>query len=72
MSIKASVCAVALAAMAASSPLMSSASAQQRFTSATNPYCRYVGAISHRCYYFQSDATWREGLSSYHGTQGGG
>jgi hypothetical protein len=70
MSLKTTVCAVALAAMAASLPLMSAASAQQRLTSATNPYCRYVGAISHRCYYFQSDATWREGLSSYHGSNG--
>jgi hypothetical protein len=30
-----------------------------------------VGAISHRCYTFQSDATWREGLSTYHGSNGG-
>jgi hypothetical protein len=33
--------------------------------------CRVVGAISHRCYTFQSDATWREGLSQYHGSNGG-
>jgi hypothetical protein len=33
--------------------------------------CRVVGAISHRCYTFQSDATWREGLSTYHGSNGG-
>ena len=33
--------------------------------------CRVVGAISHRCYTFQSDATWREGLAQYHGSNGG-
>jgi hypothetical protein len=33
--------------------------------------CRIVGAISHRCYTFHSDATWREGLSDYHGASGG-
>lgn len=33
--------------------------------------CRVVGAISHRCYTFHSDATWREGLPDYHGSQGG-
>jgi hypothetical protein len=33
--------------------------------------CKVVGAISHRCYTFQSDATWREGLSTYHGSNGG-
>jgi hypothetical protein len=71
MSLKTSICAIALAAMAASSPLMSAASAQQRFANATNLDCRYIGAVSHRCYTFQSDANWREGLSSYHGSQGG-
>jgi hypothetical protein len=25
----------------------------------------------HRCYTFQSDATWREGLAQYHGSNGG-
>jgi hypothetical protein len=24
--------------------------------------CRYVGAISHRCYSFISDSTWPEGI----------
>jgi len=33
--------------------------------------CRIVGAISHRCYTFHSDATWREGLPDYHGSNGG-
>ena len=33
--------------------------------------CGVVGAISHRCYAFHSDATWREGLSDYHGSNGG-
>jgi hypothetical protein len=33
--------------------------------------CRIVGAISHRCYTFHSDATWREGLADYHGANGG-
>jgi hypothetical protein len=32
--------------------------------------CRVVGAISHRCYTFHSDATWREGLSDYFGSNG--
>jgi len=32
--------------------------------------CRVVGAVSHRCYYFHSDATWREGLADYHGSNG--
>jgi hypothetical protein len=68
LSLGTSICASALAAMAASSPLMSAGSAQQRFTTATSLNCRYIGAISHSC---QSDATWREGLSSYHGSNGG-
>jgi hypothetical protein len=38
---------------------------------AQDPNCKVVGAISHRCYTFQSDATWREGLSTYHGSNGG-
>jgi hypothetical protein len=71
MSLKTSLFAIALAATAASLPLVSTASAQPRFTSPTDLSCRYVGAVSHRCYYFQSDATWREGLSSYHGSNGG-
>jgi hypothetical protein len=33
--------------------------------------CKIVGAISHRCYTFHSDATWREGLADYHGANGG-
>jgi hypothetical protein len=33
--------------------------------------CRVVGAISHRCYAFQSDATWPAGLADYHGSNGG-
>lgn len=36
-----------------------------------NNQCRVVGAISHRCYAFHSDATWREGLPDYHGENGG-
>jgi hypothetical protein len=30
--------------------------------------CKIVGAISHRCLNFDSDATWRGGLSDYHGS----
>lgn len=30
--------------------------------------CRIVGAISHCCYRFDSDATWPEGLSDFHGS----
>jgi hypothetical protein len=48
-------------------PLTSAAFAQQP----ANQQCRIVGAISHRCYTFHSDATWREGLSDFHGDNGG-
>ncbi|MGA2125288.1 MAG: hypothetical protein ABSG76_03960 [Xanthobacteraceae bacterium] len=30
--------------------------------------CKIVGAISHRCLNFHSDATWPGGLSDYHGS----
>jgi hypothetical protein len=33
--------------------------------------CRVIGAISHRCYTFHSDATWPQGLPDYHGGNGG-
>ncbi len=48
-------------------PLMSAAFAYRPASS----QCRIVGAISHRCYTFHSDATWREGLPDYHGDNGG-
>jgi hypothetical protein len=34
----------------------------------TGDQCKVVGAISHRCYTFDSDATWPDGLSDYHGS----
>jgi hypothetical protein len=73
MSLKASICAIALAAaaMTFSSPLISAASAQQRVPYPTTQPCKIVGAISHRCYVFHSDAAWRAGLSDYHGSNGG-
>jgi hypothetical protein len=60
----------ALAATALSSTPMSVAQAEQ---GSAHPaaQCRIVGAISHRCYAFQSDATWREGLVDYRGSNGG-
>ena len=58
--------------------LMPAARAQQRPNAqpahwSTYPasQCRIVGAISHRCYAFHSDAAWREGLTDYHGSNGG-
>jgi len=33
--------------------------------------CRVVGAISHRCYYFISDATWPAGIPGNHTGNGG-
>ncbi len=61
----------ALAAAAFSLPLASGAQAQQPAVTDQASQCRIVGAISHRCYTFHSDATWREGLSDYHGANGG-
>ena len=73
MSLKISACAAALVPTLAmlSPPLISTASAQHRAYSPTSLNCRIVGAISHRCYYFHSDANWREGLADYHGSNGG-
>jgi len=63
---------VAIAAAALSLPAISSALAMER-TAAKHPtqQCRIVGAISHRCLNFHSDATWPEGLADYHGSNGG-
>jgi hypothetical protein len=36
--------------------------------SASTGNCKIVGAISHRCLNFHSDATWPGGLSDYHGS----
>jgi hypothetical protein len=33
-------------------------------------HCKIIDAISHRCFYFDSDSTWPEGLSDYHGSNG--
>jgi hypothetical protein len=54
-------------------PWMSAAQAQQRVAAASSAakQCAIVGAISHRCYAFHSDATWREGLPDFHGSNGG-
>lgn len=48
-------------------PLLSAASADEF----SDSQCRIVDAISHRCYTFHSDSTWREGLPDYHGSNGG-
>ena len=74
MSLKISACVVALAAATAafSSSFALAASGHKHFVVATDSLsCRYVGAISHRCYTFHSDATWREGMPDYHGSNGG-
>lgn len=70
MSLKISSCLVALvtAFVMLSPSLVTSAAAQQSIASAP---CRIIGAVSHRCYAFHSDATWREGLADYHGSNGG-
>jgi hypothetical protein len=60
----------AVTAATFSLPLVSIAQAQQS-AAYRAAQCRVVGAISHRCYTFHSDATWREGLSDYHGSNGG-
>ena len=67
--IRKSVLAAGLAAalVTLTPPLMSAAFARQP----ANQQCRIVGATSHRCYTFHSDATWREGLADYHGDNGG-
>jgi hypothetical protein len=64
---------VALAATLAmlSQPLTSAAAGEKRAERPTNRQCKIVGAISHRCYSFQSDTTWREGLADYHESNGG-
>jgi hypothetical protein len=73
MSLKINALLVALVtAVATLSPsLITSASARQWSTNATGLNCRIVGAVSHRCYAFHSDATWREGLADYSGSNGG-
>ena len=74
MSLKISTGAAALAvAVSVSvSPLASAAPQKLRVIQTVDPLsCRYVGAISHRCYTFHSDATWREGMPDYHGSNGG-
>ncbi len=62
-----------IAAASLSLPMMSVAAAQHRAASGTSTVtqCKIVGAISHRCYTFHSDATWPAGLSDYHGSNGG-
>jgi hypothetical protein len=75
---------LAIAAVALSLPVMSVAQAAQRTVkhpvSAPQAYlfgqpvsypCRYVGAVSGRCYTFRSDATWPAGIPGYTGTNGG-
>ena len=61
-----------IAAAALSLPALSSALAAERTAvrDATEQ-CRIVGTISHRCLSFDSDATWPEGLTDYHGSNGG-
>jgi hypothetical protein len=61
-----------IAAAALSLPAISSAPAAER-TGLGNAMeqCEIIGAISHRCLSFDSDATWPEGLADYHGSNGG-
>jgi len=73
LKISAGVVALAAAISVVSSPLALAAPVHKKVVAApTNLDCRYIGAISHRCYTFRSDATWREGLPDYHGSNGGG
>ena len=61
-----------IAAAALSLPAISSAPAAERTgVGSATEQCQIVGAISHRCLSFDSDATWPEGLSDYHGSNGG-
>jgi hypothetical protein len=48
-----------------------SASAHDRLAASGTEQCQIVGAISHRCLNFDSDSAWPEGLSDYHGSNGG-
>ena len=60
-----------IAAAALSLPAISSALAAERnIVRNSTEQCQIVGAISHRCLNFDSDATWREGLADYHGSNG--
>lgn len=61
-----------IAAAALALPAISSAQAEKATTNGiATKQCRIVGAISHRCLNFHSDATWPEGLVDYHGSKGG-
>jgi hypothetical protein len=74
MSLKIGACIIALsAAIATLSPTLSAAQTMSMRvpTQTVSLNCRVVGAISHRCYSFHSDAAWREGLADYHGSNGG-
>ena len=63
---------VAIAALSLPLTSVAQAAQQKRARQAlTETQCRIVGAISHRCYTFHSDATWPAGLSDYHGSNGG-
>jgi len=65
----------AIAAIAAATlalPTMSPARAENATVDRNaTEQCQIVGAISHRCLNFDSDATWPEGLADYHGSNGG-
>jgi hypothetical protein len=66
------VAALAAATFLLSSPLALAEPAHSpQAVQTTDLSCRYVGAISHRCYTFHSDATWPAGLADYHGSNGG-
>ncbi len=74
MSLKISIRIATLAAASVllSSPLALAGPARSpQNIQTTDLTCRYVGAISHRCYAFHSDATWPAGLADYHGSNGG-
>jgi hypothetical protein len=65
---------LAIASLAILLPLTSDAQAQAARATASwqAAQCRIVGSISHRCYFFHSDAAFPQGLADYHGSNGGG
>ena len=62
-----------VAAASVSLPMISVAQAQS--AGVRPPWevnqCRVHDELARRCYTFHSDSTWREGLSDYHGSNGG-
>lgn len=65
----------AVAVVALSLPLMSVAQAAQQIRAHNVPtalQCRYVGAISHRCYTFHRHATWPQRIPANNQSNGVG